>query len=692
MSQTPINTNDSAAPVGQPASTEAPATNAATAVAPVTNSATAVAPVTHSNSGVAPVKQRMSIKTRTRTITGEHRSSAGSNGEDTQASGKPAGTAQPLSIDGARLHGQLHDLTTKGGDEASVRAAFRAIVLEHTGGIGVGHVLMNEQSEWEIGSEMASGRLPSRPDFVEKFGKCCTATIQRNSIQIESFLGLESIYSPIQVAGSQPEVLMVLTEEKNASRTLFVLEIVSAYFCLWLKEARSERSTWKMNSLAALIELVSQIENQISAHGACQVAASELARYLNCDQVAIGFIRKGKLNVEAVSSGANLKQDSETLRAFDTALSESLLRNEVAVWPTPDDSTEALMLGHQQLARKFHCQAVLSTPLTLADGKTIGVMIVTGSSELLHGDRLPNFVRAATSRIASAIDVVRRSEKNNLQRLFALLKNQTATWKGRLWYAVAAVLLAVMLVPVPYKIRCHCTTEPTQKRFAVAPFDGLVKRGFVEPGDVVAAGQLLAKMDGQPIRFELAGVTAELNQASRKREIELSGRNVPASLLADLESQRLQARKDQLEFQQEQIEIRSPFDGVVLSGSLERAEGASVQTGKVLFEVAPLDSLKVEVSIPAEEMALARVGQSARVWIQGLENQSFTGTISRIHPRSQLRDGQNVFVAEVTVRNPDSRLRPGMQGQARIDCAARPLAWNLFHKPWNFITSRLTWW
>ena len=64
------------------------------------------------------------------------------------------------------------------------------------------------------------------------------------------------------------------------------------------------------------------------------------------------------------------------------------------------------------------------------------------------------------------------------------------------------------------------------------------------------------------------------------------------------------------------------------------------------------------------------------------------------HPRptSELRDGKNVFVAEVVLHQPDPRLRPGMTGTVRINCDSSPLFWNLFHRPWDWAASRLTWW
>ena len=163
-------------------------------------------------------------------------------------------------------------------------------------------------------------------------------------------------------------------------------------------------------------------------------------------------------------------------------------------------------------------------------------------------------------------------------------------------------------------------------------------------------------------------------------------------MLAQLEYEKLAAKLELLQSRNSQLQLRSPIDGVILQGSENELSGISVETGDVLYEVAPLQPIQVEVEIPAEDVAFVQAGQQVRVWIDGLEHESFLGEISLIRPRSELKDSANVFVAELTIPNSSLRFRPGMAGRARIDSSARPLAWNLFHKPWNYIVSRLSWW
>ena len=142
-------------------------------------------------------------------------------------------------------------------------------------------------------------------------------------------------------------------------------------------------------------------------------------------------------------------------------------------------------------------------------------------------------------------------------------------------------------------MRCNAIVAPTTRRFAVAPFDGQIVHATVETGDRVVQGQVLAEMDGRHIRWDLSGVSAEREQSIRSREIELSSGNVSKTLLAEYEFDRLSAKEAVLRNKYEHLQIKCPADGVILSGSLDRAEGKSVETGDVLFEVGLADSVRI---------------------------------------------------------------------------------------------------
>jgi biotin carboxyl carrier protein len=249
-----------------------------------------------------------------------------------------------------------------------------------------------------------------------------------------------------------------------------------------------------------------------------------------------------------------------------------------------------------------------------------------------------------------------------------------------------------MMMPVTYRVRCNCVLEPAYRRYAVAPFDGLVASGFAEPGDVVQTGDVLAEIDGRNIRWELSGVTAERLSSLRQREIELVDENIPELFLAELDNEKHLAEEAILNIKKDGLQIRSPIDGVVLSGSLERSEASSVKTGDVLFEVGSTEEMKIQIEIPADEVSQIGVGQAAKIWVEGNEDFPLETEISRIHPRSVIRDAKNVFIAEVKFENKDTRFRPGMKGVVRIDGYQRSLGWSLFHKPIDYIRSHFTWW
>ena len=74
-----------------------------------------------------------------------------------------------------------------------------------------------------------------------------------------------------------------------------------------------------------------------------------------------------------------------------------------------------------------------------------------------------------------------------------------------------------------------------------------------------------------------------------------------------------------------------------------------------------------------------------------MPSQPIEATIKKIHPRAELRQHDNVFVAEAEVDNSERHLRPGMRGYAKVSTGSRALGWTLFHKPVAHLTGWLGW-
>lgn len=259
-------------------------------------------------------------------------------------------------------------------------------------------------------------------------------------------------------------------------------------------------------------------------------------------------------------------------------------------------------------------------------------------------------------------------------------------------YAVGAILIiATGLIPWPHRVHCNVICEPEIRRFVAAPFDGKLLKSHVAPGDPVQQGQLLATLDGGDLRAQLASLQAKLDQAQQRRSAALSTGDGSKAEIERFEIQYLQSEIALLQTRTGGLEIRSPITGVIVGGDLERAEGAPLQVGENLFEIAPLDSLVAEIAIPEADVMYVADEMSASIKLDAAPGRTIDAVVSRIHPRGEIRDNASVFVAEATVGNLDTTLRPGMSGTAKIRAGRRPIGWLLFHRPYEAARTLIGW-
>ena len=585
-------------------------------------------------------------------------------------------------------------VVSSGKSEFETLSGLLQLAVGTVGGIG-GFIASRADEHWFLSTQKPQlGKIPSPPFFSEEFSKQCEAFLKASEIgtwACDSLEGVLMFSVPLRRNEEVPELMLYLASSQvSIVEATLRLKRIAGPMRLWMNSNMAHDANWQVESLASIIAMVSQIETHDTFVSACEETVNLMANHLPVAGAAIGTANGEVIQLKAIAGISKMDAGSETSRSWLQSMVESQTRKQVGLYPAIDQENNFLLQAHRRLASNLQVESVFSQPLIAEDGDFLGTIVYSGDAVDLQTDQFQRFNTAAAPAIAAAIRSAKQRQRGKLARSKKWLSDKINSMSGVIALAAIFAFVLLMFLPITYRVRCTAITEPVSRRFAVAPFAGQIIEGRAEAGDFVSAKQVLAEMDGRTIRWELFGVSAERQQSKTSRQIELSDRNIPKTILAELEHDRLQSQESVLLYKQDHLQIRSPIDGIVLSGSLERAEAASVETGQILFEIGPMKPMRIEIEIPASEVAQTKAGFPVSIWIDGQEDQVIEGEILKIHPRSSTRNAQNVFVAEVEFANEDERLRPGMKGTVRIDCERRSLGWSLFHKPMNWLRANFS--
>jgi multidrug resistance efflux pump len=259
--------------------------------------------------------------------------------------------------------------------------------------------------------------------------------------------------------------------------------------------------------------------------------------------------------------------------------------------------------------------------------------------------------------------------------------------------AVLSVFAFILLLRMPYthSIESPCELVPVVRHSVAAPFDGVLQKTFYEPGDLVKQGQVMAVLDDREIRLELTSGKEALATTRKKMDLHFAEEQMAEYQMATLEANKIEQRIKLLQYRLENLNIKAPKSGILLQGDLERAIGITVKTGQVLFEVAPLEKLYVQIAIAEEDISYIKLELPGKLHINSYPDNQWDLKVSYISPISQAQENNNVFVCEAIIDNSDGNLLSGMKGNVKLDAGKRPLWWVFFHKPIEWLRAKMWW-
>ena len=194
---------------------------------------------------------------------------------------------------------------------------------------------------------------------------------------------------------------------------------------------------------------------------------------------------------------------------------------------------------------------------------------------------------------------------------------------------------------------------------------GTIKRIYVNSGQTVGAGQLIAELDPTTMQNAYTIAKTALEQAqdtyNRMKELHDDG-SLPEMQWIAIENQLKSATASEAMAKKSLADTKlyAPFGGYIATKDAEVGQNAG--PGVPVVKLVSIGSVKVKISVPEDDIQRIKKGSSMKIIVPALGNREFSGSVTErgvsADPRSR------TYEVKATINNHDGQLLPGMICQA----------------------------
>lgn len=458
----------------------------------------------------------------------------------------------------------------------------------------------------------------------------------------------------------------------------------------------------KVEILHTLVSVSQEIASTLNLERVLEAIVNQPQRVIPYDRGAIALEERGSLRIKAISGVMQLNPSDPDVQRLESILRwVSGLEQQVHVSQRDGEIDDPRPETREKFRNYFpqsETRGFFAMPLADDEGR-LGILSFESSD--------PGFLSAAHLEIiqvlANQATVALRNASlykevpfiGVLEPMLEKKRKFMAMEKRRRSVAlasVAAILLFLVLVPMPMRIDGVASVAPGRTEFVRADFDGLLEKVYVREGQHVQPGLLLAQMENWEQTADLARVQAkyntaieEMNRALTLNDGGLAGRK---RIDADYWGGEVERARGKLDA----CELRARISGVVATPHVEDLSGKKLPAGAPIMELMDTSAVTVDVAAPERDVALLRPEESVAVKLESYPTRTFRGRVVIVSPKGEVQGDGRVFYARVEVPNEDAALRIGMEGRAKINTGWRPAGYVFFRDLGIWLWARIWSW
>jgi HlyD family secretion protein len=232
--------------------------------------------------------------------------------------------------------------------------------------------------------------------------------------------------------------------------------------------------------------------------------------------------------------------------------------------------------------------------------------------------------------------------------------------------------------------------EPVLRVEVKSKASGEILELYVDSGDEVEPGTLLARIDPRDVENAYEQAEAELDVAVSRMGIADAQLQRNQDLLDSEVITAQEYESKQLEFanakaalvrattnlelatlRRTDVTIRAPMSGTILEKQVEfgqviQSATQNVSGGTTLFIMADLDDMRVRTLVDETDVGQLNAGMVATVRVEAFPDRTFTGEIEKIEPQAVVVQNVTMFPVIVLLDNRAGLLKPGMNAEVEV--------------------------
>lgn len=422
---------------------------------------------------------------------------------------------------------------------------------------------------------------------------------------------------------------------------------------------------------------------------AAYAVSTEWATQFQCDRVSLGFLVKGQMRLFAVSHNAHFDAKSNLVNTILAAMDEAC--DQKAIVRVPGGGALAITQAQRTLLTLESAGSVCTIPFlkqTEGGAEIAGAVTLEHSDPVFFNDDCVKQNEQIALLVGPLLDAKRLEDRWIGSKITDAFTQTCGKIFGGGHYSlkmtlalIGAMILLTCFVQSPYRVAADATIEGWTQRHISAPIDGYLLASFVKAGDLVQQGQPLFTLDNRDLLLEQIKWRNKEEQIQTQHVEALVKRNSAEAGVLQAQLQQARAQLALIDEQLLRTQATAPFDGIVVKGDLSQKNGAPVQRGETLLQIAPLDHYRIILEVSEHDIAQVNQGQTGVLKLKALSDTTFAFEVDTVTPVASSSEGKNSFRVEARLTTADqTALRPGMQGTGKVHVGQARLIWLWTHR------------